>query len=330
MGSKRSELSRAERLRQIEDALYAAAPAGLSVADLVRRFRIHRTTVWRDLRSLERDGVPLWNDGNRFGILRERYVSRVRLTLNEATALFLAARLLSRYADAHNPHVASGIEKLAAAMPRDLIQQHMRLAATMVRGRREHPGQTRVFECLTEAWAERRRVRLWQTCLEAPANPRLFDPYFIEPSGAGYSLYVIGYDHTRADVRTFHVGRLAKVELTDTRFEPRPEIDLYALLTRAWAINWGGGGLVHRVRLRFPPGRITTRVKASEWHLSQEIVDQPDGGCVFAVTVGDWVEMLPFILQWGGDCEVLEPPALREEVARKVRAAAALYSPVPA
>lgn len=327
MGAKRSELSRVERLRQIEDALYAAAPAGLSVADLVRRFRIHRTTVWRDLRALEREGVPLWSDDNRFGILRERYVSRVRLNLNEATALFLAARLLTRYADANNPHVASGIDKLAAAMPRDLIQQHMRLAATMVRGRREQPGQTRVLEGLTEAWAERRRVRLWQFCPDPAAGPRLFDPYFIEPSGTGYSLYVIGYDHTRADVRTFHVGRLAKVELTEVRFEPRPEIDLYALLTRAWAINWGVDGVVRRVRLRFPPGRITARVKASEWHLSQEIVDQPDGGCVLAVTVGDWIEMLPFILQWGGDCEVLEPRDLRDEVARKVRAAAALYTP---
>lgn len=327
MGAKRSELSRVERLRQIEDALFAAAPGGLSVSDLARRFQVHRTTIWRDLGSLDREGVPLANNGTRVSLLRERYVSRVRLNLNEATALFLAARLLSRYADAHNPYVISGIEKLAAAMPRDLIQQHMRLAAAVVRQRHEQPGLTRVLERLTEAWAERRRVRLWQhpteTCVRT--EPRLFDPYFIEPSGAGYSLYVIGYDLSRADMRTFHIRRLVRVELTDEHFEPRPDVDLYALLTRAWGINWGAGGVTHRVRLRFPPGRITTRVKASEWHLSQEIVDEPDGGCVLAVTVGDWVEMLPFILQWGGDCEVLEPAELRGEVARMVQAAAALY-----
>jgi proteasome accessory factor B len=155
-------------------------------AEIARRCNIHRTTAWRDLRALEKNGVPIWSDGGRYGILRKRYVTSVRLNLHEAMALFLAARLLSRYSDENHPHVARAMDKLAAAMPRDMMQHHVQHAADLVRQRRERPEFTRALERLTEVWAERRRVRLWQHAEPGqPARPRLFDPYFLEPSGVG-------------------------------------------------------------------------------------------------------------------------------------------------
>jgi proteasome accessory factor B len=323
-------MSRAERLRRVEEILYNAPPIGLTMIEIARQCGVNRSTVWKDIRALEADGVPTWEVDGRYGILRERYVTSVRLNLHEATALFLAARLLTRYADSHHPHVARGIEKLAAAMPKDLIQGHMLKAADVVRSRRGLPDLTRILERLTEAWAERKRVRLWQKDSDhSPARPRLFDPYFIEPSGVGYSLYVIGFDHLRQDWRTFHIGRLEQVEITEERFEARTDFDLYSLLSRAWGINWGAGNELHEVRLQFPPGRITARVKASEWHMSQHIEDLPDGGCVLAVKIGDYIEMKPFIRQWGKDVMVLAPEALRREIAEEMRDAARLYGMTP-
>ena len=324
--SSGQSLSRAERLRRVEETLYNAPPAGLTMVEIAGRCGVNRTTIWKDIQSLLKDGVPICDDEGRYGILRERYVTSVRLNLHEATALFLATRLLTRYSDTHHPHVARAIEKLAAAMPKDLIQRHMLRAADVVRTRREHRELTRTLERLTEAWAERKRVRIWQKAKDGePARERLFEPHFIEPSGVGYSLYVIGYDNQKDDWRTFHIGRLDRVEVTNEQFEPRADFDLYTLLRRAWGINWGTGKEAVEVRLRFPPGRITARVKASEWHMSQHIEDLPDGGCVLAVTIGDYIEMKPFIRQWGKDCEVLAPESLRQEIAEEMREAARLY-----
>lgn len=323
--SREDPLKGYARLRYVEELLYHAADEGISKQKVAEICRVDRTTIHRDIYKLIEDGVPIWSDRGKYGVDRTNYLPAVRLNLHEAMSLFLAARLLTRYADSHHPHVARGIEKLAAVMPRDLIQQHMLKAAEVVRSRRGLPDLTRVLERLTEAWAERKRVRLWQRDSESgPTRPRLFDPYFIEPSGVGYSLYVIGLDPAKQDWRTFHIGRLEKVELTEERFEPRPEFDLYTLLRRAWGINWGKGE-VYEVRLRFPPGRITARVKASEWHMSQRIEDLPDGGCILAVKIGDYIEMKPFIRQWGQDVEVLAPEYLRREIAEEMRAAARLY-----
>lgn len=313
------------RLRQVEELIYYAGDEGVGLKQLADICKVNRTTIHRDVKRLIADGVPVWNDGGRYGILRDHYLPAVRLNLHEATALFLAARLLTRYADSHHPHVARGIEKLAAVMPRDLMQRHMLRAAEAVRARREQPDLTRILERLTEAWAERKRVRLWQKPKDGePMRERPFDPYFLEPSGVGYSLYVMGFDHYRQDIRTFHLARLERVELTGERFTPREDFDPYQYLHNAWGINWGKGESIE-VRLQFPPGRVTERVKQSQWHFSQQIEDLPDGGCVLAVTVGNTVEMKPFIRQWGADCIVLAPGALRQEIAEEMGRAARNY-----
>lgn len=329
MGNKTSSRSRAERLRYIEEIIYNADSTGVTVGELVKRCGVERTTIWRDLRSLGEDGVPIWNSDGRYAILRERYVTHVRLNLHEATALFLAARLLTRYADSHHPHVARAIEKLAAAMPRDLMQRHMQRAADVVRRRRDLPALTRNLERLTEAWAERKRVFVWQKAQDQePARERLFEPYFLEPSGVGYSLYVMGFDHMRSDIRTFKIDRLSRVELTDEHFEPREDFDPYLYLHNAWGVNWGNGREPMKVRLRFPPGRVAERVRESEWHYSQKLEDDMDGSCILTVTVGSILEMKPWIRQWGADCEVLAPTELRVEIAAEMLEAAQMYGSV--
>ncbi len=317
--------SKFERLNRIERILYDAPPDGLTPGEIAKRCGIHRTTVWRDIQALDDNGVPVWHNNGRYGILRERYITSVRLNLHEATALFVAARLLSRYSDENHPHVARAMEKLAAAMPKDMMQRHIQRAADLVRQRRERPEFTRMLERLTEAWAERKRVRLWQRAEEnQPAKARLFDPYFLEPSGVGYSLYVIGFDYLRQDLRTFKIDRLQRVEVTEERFEVPPDFDPYRYLHNAWGINWGSGEQFE-VRLQFPPGRVTQRVKDSEWHITQRIEDLPGGGCVLTVRVGATLEMKPWIRQWGCDCTVLSPPELRQEIAEEMKRAAELY-----
>jgi proteasome accessory factor B len=314
------------RLRRVEFLLFRAGDEGISLADIARDCGVNRTTIFRDIRKLEDDDVPIVVNKGRYGVDRTHYLPAVRLNLHEATALFLAARLLTRYADSHHPHVARAIEKLAAVMPKDLMQRHMTRAAAVVRTRREQPHLTRVLECLTEAWANRRRVRLWEKDRpNKPAVERLYEPYFIEPSGVGYSLYVMGYDHLRRDIRTFKIDRLARVTPTEEPFTVPADFDPYQYLHNAWGVNWGSGNQPVEVRLRFAPGTAADRVRESEWHYSQKREDLPDGGCILLVVIGSTLEMKPWIRQWGKDCEVLAPEDLRREIAEEMRAAARNY-----
>ena len=95
-----------------------------------------------------------------------------------------------------------------------------------------------------------------------------------------------------------------------------------ALLESAWGIKYGDE--LEEVVLRFSPA-VTRRVHESVWHPSQEIVDEPAGGCRLTVRVAHPDEMRPWIRGWGADCVVLAPAWLREEIAAEMRRAAEGY-----
>ena len=106
--------SRAERLKAMEAFLFRSPARGRKVTEIVARFGVHRSTVYRDIRSLDHFSdtssygaaeVPIWEKEGRFGVLKDRYLTAVRVRMHEALALYLSARLLSAHSDKHNPHV---------------------------------------------------------------------------------------------------------------------------------------------------------------------------------------------------------------------------------
>jgi predicted DNA-binding transcriptional regulator YafY len=319
-------IGRAARLTKITHLLYRN-PRGLTARELARLCQVTARTIQRDLKALEEAGIPLWEDeeGPRYGIIEGYFLPPIRLGLDEAMALFMAARLLSRYSDEHSPHVASALAKLAGILPEAMAGHALKTVQSLAH-RQEDARFTRVMETLTLAWATGRKVTMWhQAAGSENVHDYVFCPYFIEPSGVGYATYAIGYASFFDDVRTFKVERIRKAELLKQTFEIPEDFDATELLAGSWGIMYGEEEV--EVKLRFSAG-VTRRVKESVWHQSQQIEDLPDGGCMFTVRVANPLEITPWIRGWGADCEVLEPRALREEVAEEMRRVAEAYGTI--
>ncbi len=313
--------SRNERLRQIEILLYRA-PDGLPVADIAEKLGVGRSTVYRDLDLLRENGVPLWHKEGRFGILHDQYLATIRLNFNEAMALFIAARLLARYADEHNPHVASALDKLSAALP-EPVATHVAQTAQALRQRPTDDRAVAVLEQITRAWAERRFVRLWyRSPRSGELRRREVAPYFLEVSGPAYSCYLIGYDKWAEGLRTFKLDRLERAQMLDEGYHIPAHFDANAYLSDAWGIMRGGQPT--EVVLQFSP-QVASLVKERTWHPSQSLDDLQGGGVLLTVRVADPREMRPWIRSWGADVQVLEPPELRAEMIDQVRRLAQGY-----
>ena len=319
---------RSTRLKEIEEYLLAKRQP-VRIKDLYEYFGTERSTMYRSLRDLETEwDVPIRHEPVGYvWIDRQRYLTNVRLNLNEAASVFVAARLLARYSDKPNPHAVRALGKLSIALEHVAPQMARYIAQTSERlDRPLGEAQQEYLQCLqtlTQAWADGVRTHIVQR--EAPDVERLFEPYFIEPSAIGYSTYVIGYDHHRHDIRTFKVERLLRVRLTTDTYTIPATFNPYTLLAGAWGVNWGAGGKPTSVALRFCAGRAAQRVRETNWHESQQIEDLPDGGCILRIQVGSTQEMKPWIRQWGPDCEVLEPEELRAEIAAEMKQAGQLY-----
>ncbi len=125
--------------------------------------------------------------------------------------------------------------------------------------------------------------------------------------------YLIGYDLDRTGMRTYALGRILDVVLSDVWFE-RPKdfsVDRYF----AAALGVMNGTEKHRVRIRFDP-YAADHVRDRFWHESQTIEEFEDGSIELSLVLADLLEVQRLILQWGGLAEAVEPPELRQRLAK--------------
>jgi predicted DNA-binding transcriptional regulator YafY len=313
--------SRTERLAEIERILFRSA-RGMRVMEIADACGVNRRTVYRDLDMLGAIGVPIWQDDGRFGIIRDQYLATVRLNFNEAMALFIAARLLSRHADQQNPHVVSSLTKLGMAFPEPLAS-HVAFTAEAMSKYPLDNNFVNMLESVTRAWAERRKVRIWYAAHSSgEMKAREFAPYFIEPTPQG-GLYAIGHDGLSGEIRTLKFQRMQKVQLLDDPFDIPADFDANRYFSTAWGIIGGGGGEL-RVVLTFAP-EAADLIREHNWHESQKLEATESGGCRLTILVKDWREMRPWIRSWGSLVEVEEPEALRQDMAQDAAKVADRY-----
>ncbi len=82
---------------------------------------------------------------------------------------------------------------------------------------------------------------------------------------------------------------------------------------------------VQKVELRFSSA-AARRVQETVWHPSQSVSKEKSGAIVTTLRVRGLVEVMPWILSWGADVEVLGPPELRRTVAATAAGMTANYS----
>src|SRR5512142_780017 len=97
---------RTARLLHVAETLYQH-PDGLRAREIAEHCGVCVRTVYRDLHAMQDElEYPIWQDEHgRYGIERRAFLPPMNLTLTEAMALFLAARLVSRYSDERDPHI---------------------------------------------------------------------------------------------------------------------------------------------------------------------------------------------------------------------------------
>ncbi len=297
----------------------------LRTSEIAEKLGVSDDTVKRDIDELDISGrLPLRKDGQFWLLAEDAKIPQLQVHLNlaEATALYIAGRLLSQIHDEQNRHVILALTKLVDALPGSL-QAHQRLLVEMAR-QRQHSSSDRsgVFEAIACGWATGHNVRL---LYEPPRKRKFtctFSPYLLEPSGIGRTIYAIGESSPPGELRTYKLERMISAQLTDEPFTIPQHFDGPAQLQRAWGVMSGGDELIE-VRLRFSH-YVTRRVKETLWHPSQKIVDTP-AGCELTVAIGDTLEIENWIRGWGSDCIVLSPPELRERMIADVRRSSRHY-----
>ncbi len=320
-----TSIPRSIRLARLQHFLHKY-PQGLTSYELADLSGVCVRTIQRDLLDLQSDlGVPITQNGNRYGILGGYTLPPIFFSLYEAMALFLASRLALRQTDENNPYMQQALVKVSDVLPPP-VAEHLKTGIKTIATKKVNPDFLKIFESVAVAWITQRQLEIEYLSLDSEKTKEwLLDPYFVEMTGIGYSIYVIGHAvrEGKQGIITFKLDRIKSAEVLETTFEIPSDLTIDNLLASSWGIMWGDET---RIKLRFSP-RVTRRVKESVWHPSELIEDLPEGGCAMTLQVGSPLEVTPWIRSWGPDVEVLEPESLRNEFKTWTQQLYAIYQP---
>jgi proteasome accessory factor B len=282
----------------------------------------------RDKDTLRALGVPIvtvegsgHSDEVGYRIDNEAYaLGPVDLTPAELGVVALAAQLWSD--KTLRTDMSRALTKLAAAGAGDAADDAVAGLAPRVRAAGDAYGP------LLEAVSERRRVSFrYRAANTGQVRDRRVEPWRIAARGGGW--YVVGHDLDRAAVRVFRLSRIVsrvRLDAAAGSYEIPARVDVDAAL--------GAGVGVERVaRLavvaeRAPALRAravdTGEVPGGGASGSAPLPDRLAGRDVVSVRFRSLNAMADEVAGYADAVVALEPPELRDEVRRRLRAAAAL------
>jgi len=303
-------------------------PEGISAEQIAKQIGVAKRTIYRDINAMDFSaGLPIWNEGGKYGLEGDAFLPPLALTLHEATTLFLAARMLAKTSDENDTELIGAFVKLAQILP-PVLAEHIRdTVDAFATATEANETFTRVFRVLAEGWAQRRVVAIeYDSGVYDPSKGSRrtrVHPLALEPSALTHALYLMGYDESRKANRTFKVERILSASLTPETFEPPAGEATARELLRAWDVIADEDPA--SVVIRFSPS-VAKRAAETRWHPSQELEQQDDGSLIWRGRVAGLREIKIWILGWGSDAEVLEPAELRTLVADELTRAASLYA----
>ena len=312
----------------------ARSRAGAGLDDLAEELDCVRRTVYRDLDALMYAGFPVLSE-RRDGKVYYRFLDTFKLgdvpfSADEILALAFGEDLLRTLeGTVFHDSIRSALHKIRAGLGPELTSYLGRLAESF----RVLPGPHKRYaelgdtiRVLNDSVLSRHRLQMrYRTGGTGTETTRKLDPYRVWYRSGG--LYVVGHDHRSGEVRTFAVDRILEIEPTDERFEPPEDFDFDRFISSSFGVV---AEPAERVRIRFAPS-WATYVRERTWHPSQKLEPRDDGGLELSMEVGGGAELRSWVLSFGSGAEVIEPPGLREAVARELREAMERYeTPAPA
>ena len=224
----------------------------------------------------------------------DNFARPARLLPVEAKALVAAIDLIGE----HLPQgsLTSAREKIVKALGEDPMEQGLQVADAA-------SDDSRVARVVSKAIKKRVLLELdYYKENEVEFSARRVEPYALINGREGW--YVATYDPAKAAVRHFRLDRIKRAELTDERFEPRPEVNPAADVD-----GWPRTGEVASSRT----ARVWISPERARWAREQrKLVEQSKDGAI-AVELSfaglDW--LVREVLKEAGDAAVLEPADAR-------------------
>lgn len=299
--------------RQLAITLELQRSKVLRAEDLAAQFETSVRTIYRDIQALSEAGVPIVGaPGQGYSLMDGYFLPPVGFTAEEAVALIMGTDFIEQRLDSFYGSVAkTSRRKIEAILPEPVRFESTRVRETMrllqarepVTGLKEkdYLGEAR------RAILERRKLSFTyqKTMPESDGNRksrREVAPYGLMFIQGNWIL--IARCDLRQDIRHFRLSRMTELSILEEPFLVPPGFDLSRYRQK------DDRNLLVLVRVN--PGIADRILETGNFYM--ESTEERTDGLFFTFRVRHPEELLPYVLSWGGNVEVLEPESFRSRI----------------
>jgi predicted DNA-binding transcriptional regulator YafY len=190
--------------------------------ELANRFEVSLRTIYRDIRTLEASGVPIYSEAGVGYALMDGYrLPPVMFTREEASSFIAAEKLMQKFTDTTlGNHYASAMYKLKAVLRSDDKDWVSSIESSVLMQSSEklfNDKSPNTLATLFESIAEKTQVILSYEAFDSDG----ITVRHIEPVGVFHdnnNWYMQGYCHLRKDYRQFRADRVHGIKKTEIPF----------------------------------------------------------------------------------------------------------------
>lgn len=301
----------------------------LKATDLAAEFEVNVRTAYRDLDFLRDEWrVPLEFDRARASYLLTEPMTGlppVALSQGELVALYFAEKVLAQYRGTpFERDLESAFRKIQELLPQEVRVSPGRLDDYLsFEPGPLHAPDAEVFRAVLAAQRLRRRLLIRYRSLSSDrTTDRRVHPYHVFNHRGDW--YLAARDEGRKQVRIFALHRVRRATPTTGSYELPADFNFRRYMSDAFGVQKGDKPVP--VSIRFA-ARQARWIRERRWHRSARVQEGLDGSLVLNLKVAETSEIVRWVLQFGHEAEVLEPPSLRAAVAEQLGSALAAYRP---
>jgi proteasome accessory factor B len=231
----------------------------------------------------------------------EYYLPEISFSPEEIGALFVAA-----HGGREDPWAEEAVRKLLYGSEGGIL-----LGATPSPVSGDGPSDVRLTQA-AEAVAGQRSVRFVYRTSRGEEAERRVDAYGLAIRGGRW--YLVGLDRDRSEIRSFRLTRVAS-DLSDEGEGSTPP-DGFRAADHIQAGPWGPGEPRRFAVIAFSPEVAWWATKGVQG--AETLSERPDGWIEASIPLGPGDGLASWVLGFGPDAVVLEPPELRGEVVRRL------------
>lgn len=190
--------------------------------ELADRFEVSLRTIYRDIRTLEASGVPIYSEAGVGYALMEGYrLPPVMFTREEVSSFIAAEKLMQKFTDPSlGSHYASAMYKLKSVLRSTDKDWLSNVESRIVMHTAEpmfHDNSPNTLAVLFESIAEKKQILLtYKTFDKDEVTQRKIEPVGVFHDNNNW--YFLGYCHLRKDYRQFRADRILEIKKTDCDF----------------------------------------------------------------------------------------------------------------